>query len=229
MAVPKQLDDPMEGDTPCWIEPIPVPFPRLEFESLKKSREQRSSESSSPEADDLIPRLLRGESGAVGAMDGWIDVVLRQEFRSLRNDWDDLRQEIRMRVLGCLAADRFKGGSALRTYVHRIARNAGIDFSRKAYRRRESSTGSDAPPGGSAVDDGPARVLSRDFLDRVLEGLSTRDRMILDLIFAQHLSYTEVARKVGLTESAVKSLVFRCRNRLLKRRRELLNRPEAPR
>jgi RNA polymerase sigma factor (sigma-70 family) len=162
-------------------------------------------------------------------MDGWIDVVLRQDFRSLRNDWDDLRQEIRLRVLACLAAGRFNGGSTLRTYVHRIARNAGIDFTRKAYRRRESTTVSDAPLTGSAADDAAARVLSRDFLDRVLEGVSARDRRVLDLIFSEHLSYTEVARRVGLTESAVKSLVFRCRHRLLKRRRELLNQPEAPR
>ena len=159
----------------------------------------------------------------------WIDVVLRQEFRSLRNDWDDLRQEIRMRVLACLTAGRFNGGSTLRTYVHRIARNVCIDFARKAYRRRESTSGSDAPVAGSAADDGPARVLSRNFLDRILEGVNVRDRMVLDLIFAEHLSYIEVARKVGITESAVKSLVFRCRHRLLKRRRELLNLPEAPR
>jgi RNA polymerase sigma factor (sigma-70 family) len=204
-------------------------LPRLKFEPLDKPREQTSPESPAPERADLVPALLRGESNAIGTMDGWIDVVLRQDFRSLCNDWDDLRQEIRLRVLACLTAGRFKGGSTLRTYVHRIARNAGIDFTRKAYRRRESTTGSDAPPPGSAADDGAARVLSRDFLDRVLEGLSARDRMVLDLIFTEHLSYTEVARKVGLTESAVKSLVFRCRHRLLKRRRELLNRPEAPR
>jgi RNA polymerase sigma factor (sigma-70 family) len=204
-------------------------LPRLKFEPLDKPREQSSQESSAPERADLVPALLRGESNAIGAMDGWIDVVLRQDFRSLRNDWDDLRQEIRLRVLACLAAGRFNGGSTLRTYVHRIARNAGIDFTRKAYRRRESTTVSDAPLTGSAADDAAARVLSRDFLDRVLEGVSARDRMVLDLIFAEHLSYTEVARKVGLTESAVKSLVFRCRHRLLKRRRELLNQPEAPR
>lgn len=178
---------------------------------------------------DLIPDLLRGEPAAVGAMDGWIDVVLHQEFRSLRNDWEDLRQEIRLRVLACLAAGRFNGGSELRTYVHRIARNASIDLTRKAYRRREMTTGGKSPPGGSAVDGGLTRLLSRDFLARVLEGVGARDRHVLDLVFAQHLSYTEVAGKVGLTEGAVKSLVFRCRRRLLRRRRELLNLSEDSR
>jgi RNA polymerase sigma factor (sigma-70 family) len=158
-------------------------------------------------------------------VDGWIDVVLHQEFRSLRNDWEDLRQEICLRVLACLNAGRFNGGSALRTYVHRIARNASIDHARKAYRRRETTAGSAPLAAASSSDDGPTGLLNRDFLERVLEGVSARDRMILDLVFAQHLSYTEVAARAGLTESAVKSLVFRCRNRLLKRRRELLNLP----
>jgi len=43
----------------------------------------------------------------------------------------------------------FNGHSSLRTYVHRIARNAAIDFSRLAYRRRE--VGVDLPISRSSV------------------------------------------------------------------------------
>jgi RNA polymerase sigma factor (sigma-70 family) len=219
----------IEGETPCCIGLLPVPFSRLKSAPPINPGNHRVSPSLAPEAEDLLPGLLRGEQAAIRVLGGWIEVVLHQEFRSLRNDWEDLRQEICMRVLACLNAGRFHGASALRTYVHRIVRNAGIDHSRKAYRRREMTGGSSPLPAGSADDDGPARLLSRDFLERVLEGTSARDRMILDLVFAQHLSYTEVAARAGLTESAVKSLVFRCRHRLLKRRRELLNLPEVPR
>ena len=186
----------------------------------------------SPSQDDrgVIPQFLRGDMDAVRVVDGWIEVVLRREFQSIRTEWEDLRQEIRIRLLACLNAGRFNGGSALRTYVHRISRNTGIDYTRKAYRVREKATGGELwPSRGEPVEDVVTSFITRDLLTRILEGLGARDRLVVDLVFAQHLSYKEVAKKLHLTEGAVKSLVFRCRERLLKRRIELLGRSAAGR
>ena len=183
-----------------------------------------------PEEREIIPRYLRGERGAVRTVDDWIEVVLHREFRSLRDEWDDLQQEMRVRVLACLRAGRFNGGSALRTYVHRIARNAGIDYTRKAYRHREKVGSRQVRRAGERSKvDGVAHVITRDLLMRILDGVSARDRLVVEMVFAQHLSYVEVAEKLDLTEGAVKSLVFRCRSRLLRRKRELLGSTEVNR
>ena len=75
----------------------------------------------------LAERYAEGDPFAIRNVDDWIEVVLHRHFRSLQSDWEDLRQEIRLRVLDNVRRKRFEGRSSLRTYVHGIARNAGID------------------------------------------------------------------------------------------------------
>jgi RNA polymerase sigma-70 factor (ECF subfamily) len=178
----------------------------------------------SPEEERLlIERYLQGDPSAARALDGWIDMALRDGHRSVREDWDDLRQEIQARVLRNLTRGLFNGRSTLRTYVHRISKNVAIDFGRRAYRRRE--IGMDlADPQVAAIAIEPsslARHLARDLLDRILRGLPEQDRHLLHLVFVLHYSYEEVSRELGVPEGTVKSRMSRCKDRLLRARREL--------
>jgi RNA polymerase sigma factor (sigma-70 family) len=170
-----------------------------------------------------IRGLLIGEPESHAALDAWIQVVLRSEFHALSEEWDDLRQEIRMRVFTNLRQGRFHGDSALRTYVHRIARNTGIDLWRRgATRRGEASSPGSMDRTAAAREDGAERVMSRDFLRKLLRRLSAEDRHLMELVHGQHLSYAEVARLLGVAEGTVKARVFHCRERLLALRRQLL-------
>jgi RNA polymerase sigma-70 factor (ECF subfamily) len=177
-----------------------------------------------PDADQarLIEAFLRGDGKATRAMEGWIERALRDGFRSLREDWEDLKQEILMRILANLRGGRFAGDSSLHTYVQRISRNAAIDLARRAYRHRErSGLTADGPVATSARDE-PAEAMSRDLLSKLLEVLPERDRRLIDLVFAQHLSYAEVARLLGVREGTVKARVFRSRSRLMRRWSDLM-------
>ena len=165
----------------------------------------------------LIEAFLRGDHEATRIVDGWIEVALHGGFRSLRDDWEDLMQEIRLRIVENLRGGRFAGDSALRTYVHRISRNAAIDLARRAYRHRERDRLTADGPGATLARDEPAAAISRDLLSKLLAVLSERDRRLIDLVFAQHLSYAEVAQRLGVKEGTVKALVFRSRSRLLRR------------
>lgn len=178
------------------------------------------------ETDDergLIEGYLRGDPAALRYVDGWIDVVLKESFRALQNDWDDVRQEVRIRVFRNLSRERFDGRSSLHTYVHRIARNVSIDFSRRAHRRRESGELEDLravapgdPPGGAPT------WMDRDVLLKVLEGMPEGDRVLLWLVCGLHYSYIEVAKHLKISEGAVKVRVHRCKDRLVKRCRALM-------
>lgn len=170
----------------------------------------------------LIESFLRGDHEATRTVDGWIEVALHEGFRSLREDWEDLKQEIRLRVVSNLRGGRFAGDSSLRTYVHRISRNAAIDLARRAYRHREQGRLTADGPGAMLARDEPEAAIDRDLLSKLLEVLSERDRRLIDLVFAQHLSYAEVAARLGVKEGTVKSLVFRSRSRLLQRWRSLM-------
>src|SRR5262245_20006122 len=90
----------------------------------------------------LAERFAAGDPSALRLVDGWIDAVLRRHFHSLRDDWEDLRQEIRVRVIDNIRRDRFEGRSSLRTYVHGVARNTGIDAIRARSRRRADEASS---------------------------------------------------------------------------------------
>jgi RNA polymerase sigma-70 factor, ECF subfamily len=171
-----------------------------------------------PDADQahLIEAFLRGDGEATRAVEGWIERALRDGFRSLREDWEDLKQEILLRIVSNLRGGRFAGDSSLRTYVHRISRNAAIDLARRAYRRRERGGPAADGPAAVRAGDEPAEVMNRDLLSQLLEVLPERDRRLIDLVFAQHLSYAEVARLLGVREGTVKARVFRCRSRLMR-------------
>src|SRR5262245_22303256 len=179
---------------------------------------------SSPAEERLvIDRFLAGDPEAIHTVDRWIDAVLREDFQSLRQEWEDLKQEIRSRVVRNFGRGAFNGHSTLRTYVHRIARNAAIDFSRLAYRRHE--VGVDLPEPkltGTALQAARLGILpNKELLERILGELSEGERVLLRLVFELHYSYQEVARELGIPEGTVKSRMSRCKDRVLRLREEL--------
>jgi RNA polymerase sigma-70 factor, ECF subfamily len=181
----------------------------------------------------LVDDFLRGEPTAIRTIDRWIERVLSDGFASLRDQRDDLRQEVRLRLFTNLRAGRFRGHSQLRTYVHRIAKNTCIDLERRAYRQREHSLG----PAGYETEAGEQPGLAADaseLLRRLLAGLSEPERRLIELVFVERLSYAEIATVLGVSEGTVKSRVSRFRERLSEKRRELTSggqpaRPAGPR
>ncbi|HUD70600.1 MAG TPA: RNA polymerase sigma factor [Dongiaceae bacterium] len=175
----------------------------------------------------VIRGYLDGATDAIGVVDGWIDTVLKSECNGQRNDWDDLRQEVRIRVLANLRGGHFHGDSGLRTYVHRIARNTAIDHWRRAGAERarvERSAGDGVPP----VDaPGDQRLASRDLLRKIVDALTPEERLLLTLVHVRARSYADIARDLGVAEGTVKARVFRCRARLLELRKRLLHHEDA--
>jgi len=166
----------------------------------------------------LIDDYLIGSEAAVRTVARWIEVALRTGHRSSGADHEDLIQEVQARVLGNLRSGRFDGRSSLRTYVHRIAMNTRIDADRRGRRRQAR----EAPLEGleetlPAQDTTAGSAENNDLARRIMKALPETDRLILDLIFAQQLSYAEIARRLGISESAVKTRVMRCKNRLVRR------------
>jgi RNA polymerase sigma-70 factor (ECF subfamily) len=175
--------------------------------------------------DLLIAALLRGDPSAFRTLDGWIGVVLGETLPAARPDWEDLRQEVRIRVFRNLARGSFDGRASLRTYVHRIAKNVCIDHVRMSARRREGPAVADEPTEESSAEASAAR----DLLAKLLDGIREEDRRLIRMVFLERLSYREVADRLGVPEGTVKSRMARCKERLLTRRRTLLGREKEAR
>lgn len=178
----------------------------------------------------MIDGFLRGDDAALRVVDGWIEVVLRTSAESHQGDWEDLKQEIRARIFKNLDRGSFNGHSALRTYVHRIAKNVCIDFVRAAYRRRrheEESVNAGAEASLEMTRSGSMSAwIDRELLIKILDGFAEQDRRLLELVFIEQCSYAEVARRLSIPEGTVKSRMSRCKDKALAKCRALTGKPE---
>ncbi len=128
-------------------------------------------------------------------------------------------------VQGRRALARFRGEAKLTTWMHRIVTNAALMHLRRHRRCPELPFGDVSIPLASHVaqasgraDETPERrLLERERIQRLSEALalepeSTRDLVALSCV--EECSHSEVAARLGLSKSAVKTRLFRTRQRL---------------
>lgn len=169
------------------------------------------------------------QDAAAGDRDAFDALVRRHQartynfVRTLVNDdadAEDLAQEIFLRVWKSIG--RFRGDSAFRTWLFRIAVNvARTHLSRRSrwrlFARPASEPDSEA---GGAHDDPPSPerleddVVRRDAIDRALATLSPELRTAVTLRDVEGLEYREIARVLDVPIGTVESRIFRARQRL---------------
>jgi len=171
-----------------------------------------------PDNDEvrLIREFLSGSAPAVERIDLWIEAALRARLpASQRADRDDLRQDVRARLLHRLGQGGFDHRASLRTFIDRVVRNAVVDTLRAGARRRgiASALRAETSPAARVVESAPARFSRRD-----LVGLVQRQRrevrLTLEMVLLDDVPYAEAARRLGVPEGTVKSRVARFRSRL---------------
>lgn len=167
-----------------------------------------------PDDRALLEGYLRGDSAALRIVDRWIDAALWRHLGPSRDFLDDLRQDVKLRLLQNIRRESFLGISSLKTYVQRIAGNVCVDFQRRAIGRRhnlELSWGMEDP---SAVESLESAYLTLDLARMVLSDLSNGDRLLMWLIFGERYTYEEAARRLGKSVGAVKVRAHRCRRQI---------------
>ncbi len=155
------------------------------------------------------------------------DPVLNLAYRFLgdRDEAEDLAQEIFLRVYR--ARDSYRPEARFATWLYRIAANACLNALRARRNRRSVSIQDIEVQGesGHLADDAkeatPAEsVLRNEMAERIREivdGLPDTQRLAIVLNKYQGLSYEEVAESMSLSVMAVKSLLFRARERIRER------------
>jgi RNA polymerase sigma-70 factor (ECF subfamily) len=144
---------------------------------------------------------------------------LRRVARRLTRDVDDaedLLQETAVRAHRF--ADRFREGTCMRAWLHRILRNTFASRYRKRRREREvieraHSEGALYAERARASSEEP-RVVAASLSDevmRALEALPTDFRAVLELVVIDGLSYREAADRLGCPIGTVMSRLHRAR------------------
>lgn len=166
-----------------------------------------------------IAALLRGDPETIAEVRAAIRAVVRAfQFRG-RDVERDLAQETLSRVIENAAAGRIRGEAALRTYGQKVAKFVCLEHIRR--KRTEVRVDFEAVPSPARWSGPEESLLLDEEHARNLEAFASLpddSRELLRLVFVEGLSYAALARRFGLTESAIKSRIHRlrleCRERL---------------
>jgi len=153
-------------------------------------------------------------------------VSLLAHLSGRRDQAEDLAQDVFLRVYR--ARKSYVPGSKFSTWLFTIAHNVSSNAQRTRARRREVNLAANnsADSGANAIDAAalaasglmPTRQLDklelRDIVNIAVAGLSDRQREAVLLNKFEHLSYEQIAEVMGLSPSAVKSLLTRARTNL---------------
>ncbi|MDR0393685.1 MAG: sigma-70 family RNA polymerase sigma factor [Tannerella sp.] len=133
-----------------------------------------------------------------------------------REDAEELTQDVFVKAYGSLAS--FRGESSFSTWIYRIAYNMAVSAVRKKKTvfipvdedRMENVP--DEPEEAFSETAGPEVRLMN--LNRALERLSPEERAMIMLFYKDNKPMEEIAVIAGLTESNVKTKIFRIRKKL---------------
>ena len=114
------------------------------------------------------------------------------------------------------AADRFKGKSAVKTWIFSIARNKLVDRQRKDAR---TSVVDEVPEVIDEAPDPEAAAMAADDAERVrncLAGLKETHRAALRLAFYEDLTYEEIGEIEGAPVGTIKTRIFHAKKLLMR-------------
>ncbi|MGJ3263443.1 MAG: sigma-70 family RNA polymerase sigma factor [Salinarimonas sp.] len=163
-----------------------------------------------------LAAMVRGEERALRALHArHATKVFRFVLRLVRNEAvaEEVTNEAFVEIWK--SAGRFRGGSAVATWLLSVARNKAIDRLRK--RSEESLDEEAAARLPDDADDPEVELAKRDkgaLMRRVIASLSPVHREIVDLVYYQEQSVAEAAAVLGVPENTVKTRMFYARKQL---------------
>ena len=173
-------------------------------------------------AVELVRRVARGDSDALTTVYRQHHIAVRAFAQRLVGDIEaaeDLVQDVFVALPSALA--RFRGDSALRTFLVSIAVNHAKNHVRAAARRRAAITRLGREPEPTGPKDPELVAQNRQLADRLmlaLDALPLEQRVAIVLSEIEERTSTEIATIVGAPEGTVRTRVFHAKKKL----RELL-------
>jgi len=156
------------------------------------------------------------EATVAALVDQYAGALYRVAFSVLRNpaDAEDAVQEAFLRVLR--HRDTLNEVRDHRVWLIRIVWNIVLDRKRRAKTRPETDDVEDLarvlPSSGLSAEQAAAAAQHHAHVLACVDQLPTKEREVLQLSAFEELSSVEIAAVLGITESSVRSRLFRARN-----------------
>ena len=172
-------------------------------------------------------RQHASDEALAALVEQYASTLYRVAFSVLRNaaDAEDAVQETFLRVL----RHRATLGEVRdhRVWLIRIVWNIVLDRKRRAKTRPETEDMNDLarvlPAAGLSAEDRAAASQHHTQMLRLVDSLPAKEREVLLLSAFEELSSVEIAQVLGVTESSIRSRLFRARNIMA----DLLERPRS--
>jgi RNA polymerase sigma-70 factor (ECF subfamily) len=180
--------------------------------SIRATAHERSGErAQARREEELIRRAQEFDEEALGWLyELFYPKLYNYAYLQLGNvqQAEDLASEVLLRVLESLKGYRFRG-VPLAAWVFRIARNCLIDLHRRRQRRPEVDLYEGIPNGHDSPQVMAERAVAQDEIRLALRRLTEEQQQVIILKFMQGMDNATVARVLGRSQGAVKSLQHR--------------------
>ncbi len=138
-------------------------------------------------------------------------------------DRKDMYQEVLINIWNSM--EKFRGDSALSTWVYRVAVNTSLNYVRKDFKHIKLMVDAGHPGLNNIVDeDSLQQKLTREesfrHLKKELDLLPVIDKILISLVL-EGISVKEMANIIGITEPNVKVKVHRIKTKLRKKLKNL--------
>lgn len=173
--------------------------------SLPRGEEGESKRRVAAVDKRLIRRVAKGDHAAFTELYNTYSVPLYNYLLRLihiQNVAEDLLQETFIAIWK--GAGRFRGGSTVKTWLFRIAHNQAVSWLRKEA-GNELVDEERLPPVEPQIDERLMLEWQTDQLLLAMEELSANHRAVIELVFAQGMTYLEVAQVMDCPVGTVKS------------------------
>ena len=180
---------------------------------------------------DLIQKAQQGDASAFNQI---VSAYRRRIMGTISHvigrpeDVEDVAQEVFIRLYFSLG--QLRTPEVFEPWLYRLTVNASYDYLRKSRRRIESRMAdlseqqvmmADAVAGSRAQHDDSEKRRVRDTVQELLSAVSTEDRILLTLKEVEGLSLKELEKVYNVNENALKVRLFRARQRVLKKMKEV--------
>jgi RNA polymerase sigma-70 factor, ECF subfamily len=180
---------------------------------------------------DLIQKAQQGDAGAFNQI---VSAYRRRIMGTISHvigrpeDVEDVAQEVFIRLYFSLG--QLRTAEVFEPWLYRLTVNASYDYLRKSRRRIESRMAdlseqqvmmADAVAGSRAQSDESEKRRVRDTVQELLSTVSEEDRILLTLKEVEGLSLKELEKIYNVNENALKVRLFRARQRVLKKMKEV--------
>jgi RNA polymerase sigma-70 factor (ECF subfamily) len=180
---------------------------------------------------DLIQKAQQGDAAAFNQV---VTAYRRRILGTISRligrpeDVEDVAQEVFIRLYFSLG--QLRTPEVFEPWLYRLTVNASYDYLRKSRRRIESRMAdlseqqvmmADAVAGSRAQSEESEKRRVRDTVQEVLGTVSEDDRILLTLKEVEGLSLKELEKIYDVNENALKVRLFRARQRVLKKMKEV--------